>query len=150
MQTRRADILSADVLKGADAVGVTTNGEVRRDGKAVMGAGVAKAFRDRFKGIDEALAESIWEHGNAVRVVRFIQDTQTYIFSFPTKGRWKDPATLELIARSASQLVDLADAMEWRTIWLPRPGCDNGGLDWIDVEPVLDRYLDDRFTICYL
>jgi hypothetical protein len=41
----------------------------------------------------------------------------------------------------------MADKFRWQHIVMPRPGCGNGGLDWADVEPVLSKLLDDRFTV---
>jgi hypothetical protein len=46
---------------------VTTNGEIKKsDGKAVMGAGIAKEARDRYKGVDEILAQKLKTRGNRV------------------------------------------------------------------------------------
>ncbi len=33
---------------------------------------------------------------------------------------------------------------------LPRVGCGNGSLDWEDVQPILERHLDDRFILVSL
>lgn len=150
MKEAKADILSPLVLAEADAVGITTNGVVRKDRRAVMGAGVARRFRDTFEGIDMMLAYRIRGWGNRVSVIDHLGDYNTHIFSFPTKDHWRDPSKIELIEQSAEQLKTLTDISEWRNVWLPRPGCSNGGLSWSDVKPILEPFLDDRFTICYL
>jgi hypothetical protein len=72
------------------------------------------------------------------------------IVSFPVKHRWQDAADLELIKRSALELVELVDRNAWaRKIKLPRPGCGNGRLRWSDVKPVLEPLLDDRFVVVH-
>lgn len=39
--------------------------------------------------------------------------------------------------------------MGWQFVYLPRPGCKNGGLDYnSQVKPILEKHLtDDRFRI---
>lgn len=150
MHEIRANILSTEVLTQADAICVTTNGIVRRDGRAVMGAGVAKAFRDTFPDIDERLAQCLKKHGNQVARIGNAGTKGPIILSFPTKQDWKNPSNLPLIARSAEQLRRFADVLKLNSIWVPRPGCSNGGLNWADVKPILEPHFDDRFTICSL
>jgi len=67
------------------------------------------------------------------------------LFTFPTKRRWHEKADLELIARSASQLIALTRG-EFREVYLPRPGCGNGGLAWTAVKPILE-VLPDKFIV---
>ena len=152
MKEIRANILSPEVLAQADAVCVTTNGIIRKDGRAVMGAGVAKSFRDSYPGIDFALARKLKEYGHQTQLIGYDDqyNKYTFIVAFPTKFHWRDPSELGLIVRSAMQLQRHAEQLGWKNVWLPRPGCSNGGLNWADVKPAIEPYLDDRFTICYL
>jgi len=69
---------------------------------------------------------------------------------FPTKHNWWEKSDLVLIEESTRQLRDFFDNVisEYPVpIYLPRPGCSNGGLDWEDVKPILEKYLDDRFVV---
>jgi hypothetical protein len=60
---------------------------------------------------------------------------------------WACVADVRIIARSAVQLVTMADQRQWNMIVLPRPGCGAGELNWEqDVKPVLSSILDDRFV----
>lgn len=137
----------------ADARVITTNGETRKDGRAVMGAGVAKTAVERYAGLDVMLGAAIRRSGN--RVYSFfcaidggVGGTDTVI-TFPTKHHWRDGSDLELIETSCKQLVDLADMHDrWLRIVMPRPGCGRGGLSYSDVRPILERHLDDRFHVC--
>lgn len=148
MKEARANILSPEVLAQADVVCVTTNCVIRKDGRAVMGAGVAKAFRDAYPGIDRRLASKIRDYGNQVQSIGYNAYHGTDLVAFPTKYHWRNPSELGLIIRSAMQLQRYTVGM--KNIWLPRPGCRNGGLDWADVKPAIEPYFDDRFTVCYL
>ena len=49
---------------GTEAICVTTNGIVMQNGKAVMGAGIAKFVRDSFPGVDSKFREifiKLWQ-----------------------------------------------------------------------------------------
>lgn len=145
-----------------DAVCVTTNGIIRKDGKAVMGAGIAKYARDTFRGTDRKLGEYIKKFGNRAcalgwqPVITAAQDHSGWMparmfmmLSFPTKHDWKDDSDPELIRASCRQVMDLADEHYLDTVYMPCPGCANGHLDYVrDVRPILTEELDNRFMVC--
>lgn len=126
---------------GAAIIAITTNGDVRSDGAAVMGAGFALEAKRHFPGLALKLGRLIREHGNNV------YDLDHGLVSFPTKRHWWEKSDLSLIRRSCYQLVELADRHGWTAIVLPRPGCGRGGLLWEEVFPAIPGILDDRFTL---
>lgn len=150
---------------------ITTNGFVRRDGRCVMGRGTARQAATRYPELPAQLGSYIRKYGNRVFDLGKKPDGK-HLLSFPVKpvsvvfnGKnavkhmrnrfrvgdtvpgWAAVADLRIIERSARQLVRLADHMRLDDIVLPRPGCGAGELDWSLVKPVLERYLDDRFTV---
>lgn len=130
---------------------VTTNGIIKRDGTAVMGAGIAKTANLRFK-VAEKLANSIRTNGNIVSDLGtyYWKTSRFHLVAFPTKHDWRNPSDLQLIEQSAKQLVALANTNDFQHIFLTRPGCGCGQLDWeTQVKPILTPILDDRFTIVY-
>lgn len=129
----------------ADLKLITTNGAVRRDGACVMGRGCALEAKIRYPGLEYKLGDLIGRHGN--RVMRLGRYNGVVLASFPVKHHWREEADPELIARSARQLVALADKFGCERIALPRPGCGNGRLRWARVRTILKDILDDRFTI---
>jgi len=126
---------------------ITTNGMIRSDGKAVMGAGVALQAKHRFKGIDETLAQKLRLRGNIVSLIA--KDGDKLILSFPTKNNWRDKSDIALIRNSAIQLKAGFDKARIKPIVvIPRPGCSNGGLDWEHVRDVIAPILvEDNFVI---
>jgi len=120
-------------------VAVTTNGQVTKNGKAVMGRGVAAQAARLFPWFPERLAAHIAANGNHVH---YLGDN---LVSFPVEHSPYEIPDLRLIEQSARELAALADTAGWATIVVPRPGCGGGGLAWKDVRPILERYLDDRF-----
>jgi len=133
----------------ADAVCVTTNGIVGKGGRAIMGAGVALQARKRYRNLPRVLGSRLSCYGNHVFLLRK-REGEPCIVSLPTKEHWKDPSSLELIDRSCRQLRNMTDDKGWKRVCVPRPGCNNGGLDWKDVRPILRRYFDSRFVVYYL
>jgi hypothetical protein len=124
---------------------VTTNGDVNRHGFAVMGKGVAAQAKTRMPELPAKLALRIKALGNHVH--RF--DTFR-VFSFPVKHHWSQKADLGLIQRSCDELMarlDRQNAVSIKRLYLPRPGCGNGGLDWHHVRDAIYERLDDRVIV---
>lgn len=120
---------------------ITTNGSLTRDGRAVLGRGVAKQATRYFPALAVKLGELIDRQGNHVC------DLGGGIVSFPVEETaWSLP-DMELIARSLEELVVLTDTAGWRQVVVPRPGCGGGGLDWHEVQPLLAARLDERFLV---
>ena len=146
MKIKKENIL--DSKKSYDAICVTTNGVVKSNGRLVMGAGVAKAFKEKYPGLDLELGKKVKEYGNIPFV---IYRKGTAIVSFPTKHHWKHKSDIGLIMNSARALSKIASARFWTQIAIPAPGCGHGGLDWdTQVRPGIQNILDDRFTIHFL
>lgn len=138
----------------ADAKCITTNGFVKKNGEAVMGAGIAKQAAKRLPQLPRALGNAISAYGNHVAYLALEwvrpENGKPYevdYISFPVKHHWKQPADLELIKRSAVELRALADTWKWDSIILPRPGCGNGKRTWAEVKPMIEVYLDERFMV---
>lgn len=123
-------------------IGITTNGMTRRDGSAVMGAGLAKQAALRFPTLPKLLGEALRQQGNHVMAW-----PEFRLVTFPTKHDWQRPSELALIERSARELLQVIRVQNLPTIVLPRPGCGLGQLEWDAVRPLLARLWDDRFVI---
>lgn len=161
MKEARVDLFK--ILGRVDWACITTNGEVRSDGTAVMGRGIALQAKTRWPGVAAVLANEIRQNGNVPNFIGYVDRylrwsfswpppkdlKQTLLWSFPTKHHWKEPSDINLIVDSAKFLVIEATDFDDIEIAIPRPGCSNGGLSWDFVRPHLARVLDDRFTIIH-
>jgi len=135
-----------------EAVCITTNGIVKTNGCAVMGAGIAKQANMSFNGLARDLGALLSQYGNRAYDMGLRKDNVSgkwiRIITFPTKHHWRDKSDLELIRTSAEQLIDICEGRGITICYLTRPGCANGGLDWeSQVKPLLEGILDDRFVI---
>jgi hypothetical protein len=125
---------------------ITTNGAVRRDGACVMGRGIAKQAAQRFPRLPYdvgKLLKSSFLHPMLLPEYRLV--------TFPVKHHWSELADLQLIENSATWLMaantEISIPAFAKGVYLPRPGCGNGGLTWDVVRPVIAPILDDRFTV---
>lgn len=109
---------------------IPTNTQRRRDGTAVMGAGLAAAAAARFDGLAARYGAALGNHQTRLAV----RDHRLLLA--PTKDHWRDPATLELVAASATACATYARRHNC-SLAVPALGCGLGGLEWVDVEPLL-------------
>ena len=128
-----------------EAMCVTTNGMIRKDGHAVMGKGIARTVNDKYD-VSLRLAAYLRQYGN-VPFDLGIHDN-FHVLSFPTKNDWQNDSSIELIIQSAQKLMTLADELGLTKIYVPKPGCANGHLDWeSQVKPAIENILDNRFIV---
>lgn len=128
----------------SSVIAITTNGSVSRNGRSVMGRGVAAEAARLFPALPEILGCRITEAGNHVHYLG------SNIVSFPVEHTPFENPDLGLIRRSAKEIVEMADEQGWQSVVVPRPGCGGGGLSWNEVRPILEGTFDDRFTIIKL
>lgn len=133
----------------ADAVVIAVNWRTKRNGEAVMGAGVARSAAERWPWLPRRLGQLIDAYPDEPGTLSWAAGGYSYVVTLPTKRDWRHPADLDLIERGLQQLVTECGGHNWQTIALPRLGCGLGGLSWDDVRPILERYLDDRFVVVH-
>ncbi|WP_269527046.1 hypothetical protein [Coraliomargarita parva] len=124
-----------------DVIAITTGGMVTRKGVCLMPRGCARQASLRFHGIPGELGKRIKAGGLHVYLL------SDRIVAFPIEYSPMDLPDTRLIEQSCRELVTLCDEQQWDAVYLPRPGCGSGGLQWSEVEPILQRHLDDRFRI---
>lgn len=143
---------------------ITTNGSLTSKGACVMGRGVALQAKERYSKLPYELGEKIKSIGNFPYIFPDYK-----IITCPVKRQFYHKADIDFVVYS---LQIISEAIKypyeyWRSrneiknvnlplqaiekIYIPRPGCDNGKLDWeTEVKPKISKILDDRFTIVSL
>lgn len=129
-------------VKPPDWICITTNGFVKMNGEAVMGRGCARQAAQRYPRLPRHLGADIIALGN-----HLYSYPQWHLYTFPVKHNWWEKASLQLIAQSVEELREEVEATPGvRNIYIPRPGCGNGQLQWEDVRPLLAK-LPDRYVV---
>ena len=155
MKIIKADI--RNLYKQGKVVCVTTNGFIKKSGEAVMGRGNALAMAQLIPQLPINLANHIKRNGN---VTGFIYKSIIAFPVKPIKGTWDDALdnvkpkfkvndiipgfwckASPLIIRDSlyrlNQLLDFYDTLN--EVYLPIPGCSNGGLKLEDIQHILEK-----------
>lgn len=134
---------------GADAKVIPINWNTRRNGDAVMGAGVALQAYGKYPLLAREWGALIAANEPMV-LVSSTYAPQLALIGMPTKWNyWDRQADLVMIVRAAKALPDLATLNKWERIVLPRVGSGLGRLPWFVVWSHLRHILDDRFIVVH-
>jgi len=124
-----------------DVIVIPTNGFIKKNGSAVMGRGLALQASKKYPKLSEDLGVLLKEDGDKVY---YLPQGEQMLVTFPVKYNWWENADLALIRQSASQLSNMFTESYGSKVCLPKVGCGNGKLNWEDVEPILDVYLNRK------
>ncbi|HTQ55556.1 MAG TPA: macro domain-containing protein [Bryobacteraceae bacterium] len=111
----------------------------------VMGKGIAlmfkEAFPENFRAYEEACKRGDVRIGRMFVTESSRLDGPRWIINFPSKQHWRQPSKLEWIREGLADLRRVVVEKGIRSLALPPLGCGNGGLDWAEVRPEIERVL---------
>lgn len=108
----------------------------------VMGKGIAKAFKDRYPAMFIAYKRICDQNLLQPGKLWLWQGPDHSVLNFPTKMHWRAPSQIEWIDMGLQKFVASYESRGISSISFPRLGCGNGGLDWNEVRPLMERYLE--------
>lgn len=111
---------------------IPTNTERRKDGTAVMGAGLARAAADRFPDLPARYGRALASGNTRVAI------PDHRLLLAPTKDRWRAPSRMALVLELLDGVARWCAANPGEGVVVPAPGCGLGGLPW---EPVRSEAL---------
>jgi O-acetyl-ADP-ribose deacetylase (regulator of RNase III) len=109
----------------------------------VMGAGLAKAFKERYPGLLVSYNMACMRGGLTISkpFVFPIADGKQ-VLCFATKQDWRDPSDIRYIQKGLAYLVKHYQELQIESLSLPMLGCGLGGLHPSEVMPLLHNALD--------
>ena len=111
----------------------------------VMGKGIAlmfkEAFPENFHTYEDASKRGEVRVGQMFVTESSRLEGPRWIINFPSKKHWRNPSKLEWITAGLEDLRRVVNEKGIHSIALPPLGCGNGGLDWADVRPEIERAL---------
>jgi O-acetyl-ADP-ribose deacetylase (regulator of RNase III) len=107
----------------------------------VMGKGLALEFKNRHPAMFGDYKRRC-DRGEVRPGFPYLwEDDRVQVLNFPTKRHWRDDSRLEDIEAGLQYLAAHYKDMGVYTLALPQLGCGNGGLQWSEVHPLVDKYL---------
>lgn len=122
---------------GADALVNTVNCV------GVMGKGIAKEFKRRYPEMFTEYAKLCKQDRIHIGEVWVWREDSVYIVNFPTKNDWRNPSQLSWIVAGLDNLKKHVIMGEITSLAMPALGCQNGGLNFIDVRKIVEDALGD-------
>ena len=111
----------------------------------IMGKGIAlqfkKVYPQNFDAYRRACEAGEVEIGRMFTVDLATLDGPRFIINFPTKRHWRGKSKIEDIEAGLQGLVAELRRLGVHSVALPPLGCGNGGLDWAEVSPLIEKAL---------
>lgn len=108
----------------------------------VMGAGLALEFQLRFPEMEKDYVERCKrKEVKTGKPYLYKNYGDIWILNFPTKNHWKYPSKIEWIDEGLKYFSSKYQQGGITSISFPKLGCSRGELDWLDVSPLMEKYL---------
>lgn len=109
--------------------------------KGVMGKGLALEFKKRYPEMYKEYRRLCEEGAMKIGRLHLYKAVRPWILNFPTKNHWRYKSKLEYIEAGLKTFVEKYKEWGIKSIAFPQLGCQQGGLKWSDVKPLMERYL---------
>ena len=108
----------------------------------VMGKGLAKEFKKRYPEMFKDYRKKCENNQLKIGKLHLFKTLDHLIINFPTKIHWKHYSRLEWIEAGLQRFVK--DYKNWNieSVAFPQLGTSHGRLDWVDVKPLMEEYLN--------
>lgn len=107
-----------------------------------MGAGIALEFKNRYPNMFYSYKKICDSNQLKPGLLYLWKKEEKWILNFPTKNHFKDPSTLEYIESGLIKFKDTYKEKGITSISFPKLGCGKGGLNFKDVKPLMEKYLN--------
>jgi len=112
--------------------------------KGVMGKGLALEFKKRYPEMYEEYKRECEEGKLTIGTLHLYKGApDRWILNFPTKDHWRFKSKLEYIEDGLKYFCSKYKEWGIRSIVFSQLGCRQGGLNWSDVRPLMERYLKE-------
>lgn len=131
------EYISGDIFKSETQTIVNTVNCV-----GAMGAGIALEFKNRYPNMFLSYKKICNLNQLKPGLLHLYKKEEKWILNFPTKDHYKDPSTLKYIELGLIKFKETYKEKGITSISFPKLGCGKGGLDFKDVKPLMEKYLN--------
>lgn len=108
----------------------------------VMGAGIALEFKKRYPNMFKKYKEICNKKLLKTGMLQIFKEGDKLILNFPTKDDWRNSSQMSYLELGLQKLVNTYKDKGITSLAIPQLGCSNGGLDWKEVKPLMEKYLN--------
>ena len=109
--------------------------------EGVMGKGIALEFKKRYPDMFKEYKKVCDDKMLDIGTLLLWKKSEKWVLLFPTKTTWRRPSKIEYLEKGLQKFASNWDKLGADSIAFPRLGCGNGGLDWEEVRPLMEKYL---------
>ena len=109
----------------------------------VTGKGLALEFKNRYPNLFEDYKASCNRNEVRIGFPYIWENNYVQILNFPTKRHWKETSEIQTIDVGLKYLAENYQKMGIQSLAMPPLGCGLGGLEWSEVYPLIEKYLED-------
>ena len=130
--------IEGDIFKSPAQVIVNTVNTV-----GVMGKGIALEFKKRYPDMFQAYRDICDRRKLKIGSLMLYYEPDHWVLLFSTKENWRNPSRMEFIEAGLAKFCRTYAEKGITSIAFPKLGCGNGELNWLEVQPVMEKYLRD-------
>lgn len=135
------EYVKGNIFESASQVIVNTVNTV-----GIMGKGLALQFKKNFPHNFKIYSQTCKGNKFNIGQLLIVEDSsliygEKIIINFPTKMDWKRPSEYSYIEQGLNELRKVIIANKYESIAIPPLGVGNGGLNWIKVRELIEKYL---------
>ena len=108
-----------------------------------MGAGLARQFRDRYPDMYAKYRRFCLDDLIKPGRLMLYKAEDFWILNFPTKFNWREPSHMSYIEDGLKKFAETYEQKGITSVAFTRLGCGLGGLDWNQVRPLMEKYLNN-------
>ena len=109
----------------------------------VMGAGLALGFKNKYPQMFSVYQKHCFSGDLTPGKLMLYKTDKHWILNFPTKDHWINPSQMSYIEKGLEKFVSAYKTKGIISVAFPKLGCGRGGLDWVQVKALMEKYLNN-------